>query len=144
MTVKLFRILLLNFIVFGHFNGNAQLLNRRVIKYSKALNLRPISQEEFISKSKKFIDPHVNIDSVAQVVYNGWKCSLDNHEIHSDFKIERIIKLTSKKRQVVISRIVEYENGEIYSLKTKSTWIRFGTKWYRTSSAPELIENKKL
>jgi hypothetical protein len=144
MTVTLLRLLLLNFILLGHFNGKAQLLNRRVIKYSKALTLRPISQEEFINKCKKFIDPHVNTDSVAQVIYYGWKCSLDNHEIHSEFKIDRIIKLTSKERQVEISRIVEYENGEIYFLKTKSRWIRFGTKWYRTSAAPELLENRKL
>lgn len=140
MEIKLFKVLVLYILLLGHFNISAQVLRWRITKYTKALTLTPISQKDFINKNKRFIDPRENVDSIALIVYDSWKCSLDKKEKISEVKIDKITKITSRKKLVEIARIVEYDDGKKYILKTGTTWIKLGMKWYRTSTPPDVIE----
>lgn len=144
-TIKLFKVLVLYILLLGHYNINAQVLKWRITKYTKLLTLTtPLSQTDFINKYKKYIDPKENVDSISLVVYYNWKCSVDKKEKISEVKIDKITKVTARKKLVEISRIVEYDNGAKYILKTRTTWIKIGMKWYKTPASPEVIEKKRI
>jgi len=144
MKFKVATTSLLFLLLRGFAPAFAENLKRAGMNYTEVLNQTVLSESDYVAHINFFIDPRLNSDSFCVSLYKEWKCNSLQKNYTVKIEVEKIDKVSKRRKIVDVSHVILCGNGEKYCIVHRTTWVKIRKKWYRTLEPCIRLKCKKI